>query len=104
MDVGMQDTLRRGKTLRELLRQGRLQHRDLFEQTVALAAVEHDWLAGLPTQQVRPFVERLCRAARLEMKDLVDRLSGGELLAEDWQVPLAELARRLRPSFAEQPS
>jgi F-type H+-transporting ATPase subunit alpha len=101
MDVGMQETIRRGNTLRELLRQGRLQLRDLFEQTVALTAVSEDWLEGVPTKQARPFIEELCRTARLEVKDLVDRLSTGELLEDDWQAPLAEIANQMRPRYLE---
>ena len=87
--------------LRELLRQGRLQHRDLFEQTVALTAVTKDWLTGLATKQVRPFVEELCRTGRHQMKGLGEQLSSGELLDEDWQAPLAELADRIRPRYVE---
>jgi len=99
MDVSMQETIRRGNTLRELLRQGRLQHRDLFQQTVALTAVSEDWLVGVPTKQARRFIDELCRIARLEMKDLVDRLSTGDLLDDNWRTPLAELASRLRPRY-----
>jgi len=101
MDVGMQDVVRRGQALREVLRQGRLQDRTLFEQTVALTAVDQDWLAGVPIKRIRPFVDEVCRTARLEMKDLVAQLSSGELLSDDWQTPVGELASRLRPRFLE---
>ncbi len=104
MDVGMQDTIRRGDRLRELLRQGQLRHRDLFEQSVGLTAVDEDWLAWLPRKQVRPFVESLCRTARMEKPELVDQISSGELLADNWQIPLADLAARLRPRFLEEAS
>ena len=104
MDVGMQDTIRRGRALRELLRQDRLQHRDLFEQTVALTAVSEDWLQGVPPKRARPFVNELCATARAELKDLVQQLSTGELLDENWHAPLAELAKRMRPRFSENKS
>jgi F-type H+-transporting ATPase subunit alpha len=104
MDVGMQQTIQRGRMLRELLRQKRLACRDLFEQTVALTAVSDDWLAGMATTQVGPFVEELTRTARRERKELVDRLATGELLEDDWQAPLAELAKQMRPRYLEKDS
>ena len=51
----MQETIRRGKALRELLRQGRLQHRDLFEQTVALTAVNEGLAGGTDRETYPPF-------------------------------------------------
>ena len=104
MDVGMQQTVRRGTMLRELLRQPRLARRDLFEQLSALTAVAEDWLVGLATKQVRPFVEELTRAARREQKELVEKLAAGKLLEDDWQAPLAELANQMRPRYLEKNS
>jgi len=104
MDVGMQEMIRHGNMLRELLRQRPLARRDLFEQSVALTAVSEDWLAGLETKRVRPFVEELSNAARRELPELVEQLATGELLGDDWQAPLAELASRLRPRFRERGS
>jgi F-type H+-transporting ATPase subunit alpha len=101
MDVGMQETILRGNALRELLRQGRLAHRDLVHQSVALTAVYHNWLEGLATKSIRPFVDALVSAARRELKDLVEQLASGELLDEDWQAPLTALADQIRPRFLE---
>ena len=101
MDVGMQEMIRRGKMLRELLRQRPLARRDLFEQSVALTAVSEDWLAGLETKRIRPFVEELSSTARRELKELVEQLVTGELLGDNWQTPLAELANQVRPRFLE---
>jgi F-type H+-transporting ATPase subunit alpha len=104
MDLGMQQTVRRGTMLRELLRHPRLARRDLFEQLSALTAVAEGWLVGLGTKQVRPFVEELTRAARREQKELVEKLAAGELLEDDWQPPLAELANQMRPRYLEKNS
>jgi F-type H+-transporting ATPase subunit alpha len=104
MDIGMQKIIHRGNMLRELLRQRPLARRDLFEQTVALTAVSEDWLAGLETKRVRPFVEELCSTARRELKELVEQLASGELVGDDWQTPLAELAARIRSRFLEKAS
>ena len=86
------------------MRQKRLACRDLFEQTVALTAVSEDSFAGMATTQVGPFVEELTRTARRERKELVDRLATGELLEDDWQAPLAELAKQMRPRYLEKDS
>jgi F0F1-type ATP synthase alpha subunit len=96
----MRENIRRGNLLRELLRQPRLARRDLFEQLIALTAVAEDWLLGLETKQVRPFVEELCRTARREQPRVVEQLATGELLEDDWQAPLAELANQMRPRYA----
>jgi F-type H+-transporting ATPase subunit alpha len=104
MDVGMQQTVQRGNVLRELLRQGRFACRDLVEQTIALTAVNDEWLAGVAPKQIRPFVVELTRVARLEQKELVEQLSTGELPADGWQSPLTKLAKKLRPRFKEKNS
>jgi len=101
MDVGMQQTLRRGNILRELLRQPRLARRDLFEQLVALVAVAEDWLVELETRKVRPFVEELCATARRELPKLAARVSSGEPLSVDWHAPLADIAKQIRPRYLE---
>jgi F-type H+-transporting ATPase subunit alpha len=101
MDVGIQETIRRGTMLRELLRQPRLARRDLFEQWIALTAVAEDWLPGLETKQVRSFVEELCRTARREQPRAVEQLATGQLLEDDWRAPLAELANQMRPRYSQ---
>jgi F-type H+-transporting ATPase subunit alpha len=104
MDVRMQETIRRGNILRELLRQPRLARRDLFEQLIALTAVAEDWLAGLKTEAAHPLLEELCRAARREEPGLVEQVASGELLEDDWQASLAALAEQIRPRYLEKKS
>jgi F0F1-type ATP synthase alpha subunit len=99
MDVVMQETIRRGNILRELLRQGRLTHRDAFEQVVALTALNEDWLQGVGLGRVRQFLDELTASARREQKQLVARLDTGEIPDFDWRGPLAELATEIRPRF-----
>lgn len=101
MDVGMQETIKRGHLLRELLRQERLVPRDLVEQVIALTAVNENWLDGLAIKQARPFVEALVRLVRQELKPLVAQLTTGELLAEGWHSAIAELVPRVRQQFRE---
>lgn len=101
MDLGMQDTIRRGTALRELLRQGRLQHRDLLEQTVALTAVSEDWLAEIPLHRIRAFIKEICDTARREQAEWVEQILSGELLKEGWQAPLEELVAKLRQRYVE---
>jgi F-type H+-transporting ATPase subunit alpha len=96
MDVGMQQTIRRGSLLREVLRQDQLARRGLVEQVIALAAVHENWLEGLTLKQIRPFVEALVGLARRERSGLMDHLATGDIPGEDEWAPLAELASRLR--------
>jgi F-type H+-transporting ATPase subunit alpha len=101
MDVGMQATLRRGTVLRALLRQAPLARRDLVEQVIALTAVSENWLDGLATQQVRPFVTRLVSLAHRELQPLIEQLALGEMPSEDWHDVLSEWARRTRAYVLE---
>ena len=102
MDLGMQEMIRRGNLLRELLRQRPLARRDLVEQSIALAAVGEDWLDDLMIKQVRPLVKEVTETARLELQELVEQLATGELLDDDWLGPLAEIVNQIRPRFLEQ--
>lgn len=100
MDVAMQATIRRGRMLRDLLRQPRLQRRDLIEQVITLTAVSEQWADGVPADQVRSFIDELVGLARHEL--------GGDFLAQgegepsfDWKKRLADLATQVRPRFQE---
>lgn len=101
MEAGMQQTIRRGSILRELLRQGRMAARDLVEQVIALTAVEQNWTEGLALQQARPFVSALVEVARRERSALVEQLATGEMPSEGWEADLAELVPEVRRRFAE---
>jgi F0F1-type ATP synthase alpha subunit len=96
MDVGMQQTIRRGHRLRELLRQEPLARRGPVEQAIALMAVHENWLEGLTLKQIRPFVEELAVLARGELKGVIERLTVGDLPGEEGLASLAELVRQLR--------
>ncbi len=101
MDVGMQETLRRGAILRELLRQPRLAHRNSVDQIVALTAVNQQWLKDVPPKQVRPMIDELSETARRENPDLINQISAGEVKSDEWRDVLGKLADRLRLRFLE---
>jgi F-type H+-transporting ATPase subunit alpha len=96
MDVGMQEIIKRGNLLRELLRQERFACRDLAEQVMSLTAVRDNWLDGVPLPRVRPFMKDLVGHARQELAPVVEQMMSGEVENLDWLKPLAELAQRLR--------
>ena len=102
MDAGMQQTIRRGTILRELLRQNRLARRDLLEQVVTLTAVSEDWLDGVQHKQIRPFVAELVSAVRRDLRPLAEQLATGEFPSLDWMAPLAEVAQGIRSRFSRQ--
>ncbi len=99
MDVDMQQTLQRGRLLRELLRQGRLQPRSLFEQIAALTAVSHDWMQGVSLKTARSFVHELCDATLAEQRERVTTLSTSGLTDEVLTKAMSELADHIRPRF-----
>ncbi len=101
MDVAMETSLRRGRLLRELLRQPRFARRGLLEQVLTLTAVGQDWLSQLPPERARAFMAALLEAARHEQPELCARLQTGEVPAEPWQPTIAPLAAALRARFAE---
>lgn len=104
MDVGMQETIRFGTALRELLRQPRLARRDLIEQLITLTAVSRDWLRDVKTRSVHRFVQELCALTRRELPELVEQLATGEIPAGRWWDPVAELAGKISPRYVEKQS
>ena len=101
MDVAMETSLRRGRLLRELLRQPRFARRGLLDQVLALTAVGEDWLSRVPPERARAFMAALLEATRHEQPALCARLEAGEVPAEPWQPTIAPLADSLRERFAE---
>lgn len=99
MDVGMQQTLHRGRQLRELLRQGRLQARDQFEQIIALTAVMQDWLVDVPIKDTKRFITQLTGIVRSEQPALADQIPQQALPEEDWSNSVLAIANRIRPLY-----
>jgi F-type H+-transporting ATPase subunit alpha len=101
MDVAMQETIRRGKLIRELLIQRSLECRDLFEQLVALKAVDAGWLEDIPLKRVREFVLELVMVARREMVTVAPTIAKGGEPSSDWQSQLSTLATTIRTRFVD---
>ena len=104
MDVAMRETIRRGELIRQLLIQKRLEHRDLFEQIVALTAVEAGWFGELPPHRARVFINELVRVARREHSSIVRSIVDESEPPSDWRNPLSVLASSIRFRFMEQTS
>lgn len=104
MDAGMQQTLRRGRQLTELLRQGRLQARDQLEQIIALTAVMKDWLHNVPLKDTKRFVEQLTAIVRSEQVKFTEKLFKSELREEDWMEAVAAAADRIRSLYRKEES
>ncbi|PQO25620.1 F0F1 ATP synthase subunit alpha [Blastopirellula marina] len=99
MDLGMQHTLERGRQLRELLRQGRLQPRDQLEQIIALTAIMKDWLTDVPLKDTKRFIEQLSAMVRSEREGLADTISSEKSSEHDWMPMASAVADRIRPSY-----
>ena len=104
MDMAMQETIQRGRLIRELLIQKRLDRRDLFQQIVALTAVDAGWLHGIPQKRVRPFVAELVTVARQELESIARTIADGGEPSRDWRDRLSELAITIRSRFVESPT
>jgi F-type H+-transporting ATPase subunit alpha len=84
VDASTARTIRRGRVLRELLRQPRFTVRRLTEQVVALTAVGNGWLDQTPAESAREVVERAVDVLRREMSALAGTIEQGKVPEGDW--------------------
>ena len=84
VDASTQRTIRRGRVLRELLRQARFTVRPISEQVLALTAVNSGWLDDTAPSRVRDIVARALARARAESGDLITTLDAGATPDLDW--------------------
>lgn len=93
VDEATQAILRRGRTMRELLRQPRLQHRSTADQVVLLTAISNGWFDESSPTPVSRHAESLLRKLRTSNPGLIDRLNQG-VLPEGWNEALRKVANQ----------
>jgi F-type H+/Na+-transporting ATPase subunit alpha len=84
VDASTERTIRRGRVLRELLRQSRFTCRPISEQMLTLTAVGEGWLDGTDPVTGRQVVGRALDRARAEMADAMRWLDDGMTPEGDW--------------------
>lgn len=84
VDASTERTIRRGRILRELLRQGRFTFRGVAEQVLTLTAIGEGWLDEHAPAVARQLLERARARAQAQMADAIQALDRGGLPAGDW--------------------
>ena len=102
MDTGMQNSIKQGDLLRQLLQQLRFAKRNMLEQVIALEAVKQNWLEGIKPDQARSFVNRLVTRISDEIPAVARSLLAGELPADDWMNQVKPVAKSLAILFQQE--
>jgi F-type H+-transporting ATPase subunit alpha len=92
VDESTQAVIRRGKIMRELLRQPRLAHRSTGAQVLLLTATSEGWLDTIDLHAVQPTIAKLLERARSEAPAVMAAIDGG-VLPNTWKEQLAAAAR-----------
>jgi F-type H+-transporting ATPase subunit alpha len=96
VDASTARTIRRGRVLRELLRQPRFTARSTADQVVALLATTSGWLDEAPPARVRDIVTRAGELVRDEAPDLMRTLDQGSIAEGDWSAVIHTAIDRAR--------
>ena len=84
VDASTQRTIRRGRILRELLRQSRFTRRPISEQVLTLTAVSEGWLDDAEPTTARQVVGAALDRARAQQPGLTNTLDAGLSPEGDW--------------------
>ncbi|MDH4063816.1 MAG: F0F1 ATP synthase subunit alpha [Acidobacteriota bacterium] len=111
VDASTARTIRRGRVLRDLLRQPRLAVRRLADQIVTLTAVTNGWLDEARPAEARAAIARAVASVRSEGSTLAQTLDEGRMPDGEWVATiqsfvnraLAETSRRPTPAEGSRP-
>ncbi len=92
VDESTQSVIRRGRIMRELLRQPRFAHRSTADQVLLLTAVAEGWLDDVELNKTAATAQRLLRRSRLEAAAIMSAVDTGSL-PDGWKEALAALAQ-----------
>lgn len=87
VDESTQVTIRRGRIVRELLRQPRFAPRSVADQVLLLTAASEGWLDAMPVDAVADEAPKLVRRARTNAPEVMVALDAGQL-PQGWQAAL----------------
>jgi len=100
LEAGVAREISRGRLLRALLRQPRLEPRGITEQVLAVLAVSEGWLDRIAPEDAAHFVAELVAGLRAEELSIAAPLESGELPPGGWIEKIQALARSLQPDVA----
>lgn len=95
LDESTRSTLVRGRRVREVLKQGATEITPVPEQLITLLAVNEGLFDALPVERIGAAEDELGRSLRLELPDVVSRITAGERLAAADRERLLDLAGRV---------
>ena len=84
VDASTERTIRRGRVLRELLRQSRFTRRTLSEQILTLTAIGEGWLDDTVPAVARAAIEAALNRARIEFPTVITSLDAGAIPESEW--------------------
>lgn len=94
VDPRTQQTVQRGRILRELLRQPRLTVRTVAQQVLALTAVAEGWLDGRSAPDAARILWSAADRASVEASEVMRALDVGETPPQDWSNRLHAVVER----------
>jgi F-type H+-transporting ATPase subunit alpha len=92
VDESTRAVIRRGRIMRELLRQSRLAHRSTADQVLLLTATSEGWLDEMDFGAPSATVEKLLRRSRSEAAAVMSMIDSGTL-PDQWKEHLAAVVR-----------
>ncbi len=92
VDQSTQSVIRRGRIMRELLRQARLAHRSTGDQVLLLTATSEGWLDEIDLGTATATVEKLLRRSRSDAAAVMSSIDSG-ILPKHWKKQLAAVVR-----------
>jgi len=95
LDESTQETLTRGRRVREVLKQGPLEPIAVAEQIATLLAVDGGVLDAVPAARIGEIELALRREVRLALPQVCERVESGERLGDDDREALLAMVRRI---------
>ncbi len=102
LDEETQQTLRRGRRVREILKQPQSTPLPVAEQIVALLATTEGLLDQVPRDKVRPAEEAVRTAVREQGGEIAQRIVAGEKLRDEDRRQLVDLAREQLDAYQKE--
>jgi proton translocating ATP synthase F1 alpha subunit len=90
VDASTERTIRRGRVMREILRQPRFTNRRLPEQVLTLTAVGSGWMDDVPPDRARDVIAKAVASVGASSAGAIDALERGAEPAEGWRDRLKE--------------
>ncbi len=95
LDEETRQTLRRGRRVREVLKQPQYQPRAAAEQVVVLLAVNEGLFDELPPEKVAEATAAIRETVLPDHPDIAERIAGGEKLSDEDAEALVDAARKV---------